>query len=330
MAQFRNIDAAFRGMLEKLTTTGIATDSRNGKTIELTAQTVTIERPLERFLHTHERNNNPFAAIAETMWVIAGRNDLAYLTPYLRRAPSYSDDGGTTWRAGYGPRLRNWNGVDQIAETHALLNASPMSRRAVVSLFDPAADYQESRDIPCNNWLHFLLRDGHLDVNIAARSTDIWFGFSAINVFEWSVLLEMMARWLRVNVGTLTFFTSSLHLYAEHEDRARKVNACTALNPGYIGKDIFAYNTDWDDAEVAHAQWMSLEHRLRHGTNLEDLVIPFNDPMLVAYIRAIDIFWAFRRGATVDSLEPRLATLQESDLGMAARSFLSRPRAREH
>ncbi|MCM3487091.1 thymidylate synthase, partial [Kocuria rosea] len=317
-------------MLSNLLSHGEHVESRNGTTIELATQTITVRNPTERFLHTPGRHNNPFAAIAETMWVLAGRNDLAYLTPYLRRASDYSDDGGHTWRAGYGPRLRGWNGVDQIAKVRALLESSPGSRRAVISLFDPQSDYQESVDVPCNNWLHFLARNGRLDINVVARSTDIWFGFSAINAFEWSVLLEMMARWLHLEVGTLTFFTSSLHLYSEYEGRARALLDGGRTSGDYIGCTTVRYDTEWEDAATVHAQWMDLEQCLRGGAELEDLVLPFNDPMLVAYIRAIDIFWAFKRGFKAENLEPRLILLGDTDLSVAAREFINRPRAREH
>jgi thymidylate synthase len=330
MLRFRTIDEAFRGMLNRVLADGEKVESRNGKTLELATQVLAIEQPTERFLCTPGRNNNPFASIAETMWVLAGRNDLAYLTPYLKRAPDYSDDNGRTWRAGYGPRLRNWNGVDQLAQVRKLLDTSPASRRAVVSLFDPALDFQDSRDIPCNNWLHFLVRDGRLDVNVVARSTDIWFGFSAINAFEWSVLLEMMARWLHLEVGTLTFFTSSLHLYSEYEDRARALLCREDAAPEYKGQDAFRYDTEWEDAANTHQQWMNLEYHLRTGGDLENLTVPFKDPLLVGYIRAIDIFWAFKRGATPKDLDSRLALLGEGDLGVAAREFVSRVRAQEH
>jgi len=330
VSSFPTIDAAFRGMLRSLLIYGDTVESRNGSTIELATQTITIEQPTQRFLHTPRRNNNPFAAIAETMWVLAGRNDLAFLTPYLKRAPDYSDDGGKTWRAGYGPRLRNWGGVDQLAEARSLLGGSLASRRAVITLFDPAIDFQDSADIPCNNWLHFLVRKGRLDLNVVARSTDIWFGFSGINAFEWSVLHEMMARWLHLDVGTMTFFTSSLHLYADYHDRAREIDENESEQSGYIGQSAFAYDTDWQQARGVHNQWMDLEQLLRDGEDLADLPILFRDPMLVAYIRAIDIFWAFKRGATCDELEPRLEYLADSDLAIAAREFVSRARAQEH
>jgi hypothetical protein len=75
---------------------------------------------------------------------------------------------------------------------------------------------------------------------------------------------------------------------------------------------------------------MDLEAWLRNGADLANLSLPVHDPMLVAYIRAIDIFWAFKRGVSPAHLEPRLAELAETDLAAAVREFLSRPRAREH
>lgn len=322
MSHFFSLDEAFRGMLAKLLTEGERVRSRNGETLELTAQSITIERPLDRFLRTPGRNNNPFAAIAETMWIVAGRNDLGYLAPYLPRAPKYSDDGGGTWRAGYGPRLRDWQGIDQVAQVYSLLSASIDSRRAVISLFDPAIDNVESNDIPCNNWLHFLSREGRLDLHVVARSTDIWFGFSGINVFEWSVLLEMMARWLHLDVGQLTFFTSSLHLYAEeHENRARIINGDDALITAPTTHPRLGYDTDWGNAATAHQQWMQLECQLRDGASLGDLEIPFEDPMLVGFIRAIDVFWAYRHGQSASTIDAGLDALGENDLADAARAY---------
>lgn len=331
MPNFTSIDDAFTGMLQLLLDEGTPVASRNGGTTELAAQTIAIKRPTERFLHTPGRNNNPFAAIAETMWVIAGRNDLSYLTPYLKRAPQYSDDEGITWRAGYGPRLRNWHGVDQIAAVKDLLEKSSDTRRAVITLFDPALDYQDSADIPCNNWLHFLIRDGQLHLNVVARSTDLWFGFSAINAFEWSVLHEMLARWLRVGVGTMTFFTSSLHLYDDHLDRARAVlSSASCSNALARSDDIYRYDTEWQDATTAHNHWMELEAQLRAGADLSELDVRLQDPLLLAYIRAIDIFWAFKRGTPVQELETRLQVLGDSDVASAAREFLIRPQAQDH
>lgn len=330
MPTFSNVNAAFVGMLDRVLTEGAKTESRVGPTIELVSQTIVIERPLERFVFAPGRNNNPFATIAESLWVLAGRNDLAYLTPYLKRAPDFSDDGGKTWRAGYGPRLRAWHGTDQLAAVRSVLRDSPNSRRAVASLFDPSEDFQESNDIPCNNWLHFLARGGRLDLNVAARSTDIWWGFSGVNAFEWSVAMEMMARWLGLEPGVLTFFTSSLHLYERHHGRARAVLARADVNAPYVGQSRRRYDTAWEDAPGVLARWMDLEESVRAGTDLDALAVPFDDPLLTEYLRAIDVYWSFRRQVPPAALEERLGLLGDSDVGAVAREFVNRPNARDH
>ena len=66
------------------------------------------------------------------------------------------------------------------------------------------------------------------------------------------------------------------------------------------------------------------------GADLSELDVHLQDPLLLAYIRAIDIFWAFKRGTPVQELETRLQVLGDSDVASAAREFLSRPQAQDH
>ena len=168
MTEYRNADQALIGILKNLMETGNAVSSRQGeKTTELIHQSFTLTHPLEREILNPFRKASLPAQIAETMWVLAGRNDVEWLSNYLPRAAEFSDD-GKVWRAGYGPRLRMWdapgqgqhNVVDQVQQVIDLLQGDPETRRAVISLWDPEQDWTNSKDIPCNNWLHFLARDG--------------------------------------------------------------------------------------------------------------------------------------------------------------------------
>src|SRR6218665_2757480 len=63
-----------------------------------------------------------------------------------------------------GPGSVTGGGMDQLDEIRRLLNADLESRRAVAVLFDPAKGFTETLDVPCNNWLHFLVRHGRLKV----------------------------------------------------------------------------------------------------------------------------------------------------------------------
>jgi thymidylate synthase len=260
-----NAQAALVNMLSTVLADGVTEVVRGNETKELTNVTLTIKNPAERCFILPKRNDNIFHKIAETLWVLAGRNDMEFLVRYLPRAVDFSDD-GRTWRAAYGARLRNWGHahnevpdfleVDQVKQCASLLHDDPQTRRAVMSLWDPASDYGDYKDIPCNNWIHWLIRHSDfvvksstqnkytsqtiesrmaLRMNVAQRSSDILWGFSGINTFEWSVLHMMMAYWAGVDMGPLTYFISSFHLYSRHYDRA------ISIVEHYKGGSIYDY-----------------------------------------------------------------------------------------
>lgn len=329
MAVYRDVEQAFLAELHAVVDSGELVEVRGERTRELRARPIEVSDIRSRHVALPHRNNNVFASIAESMWVLAGRNDLSFLSAYLERAVDFSDD-GLTWRAGYGLRLRSWNGVDQLAEIVKILRRDPLSRRAVASIYDPDRDFVESRDIPCNNWLHFLMRDGHLDLHVAARSTDIWWGFSGINAFEWTLLLEVMSRWLRCMPGRLVFFSSSLHLYERHFDRASRL---LASQPSPAASDATGqpqFDTDWEDAPAAWAEWMRLEAGIRSGQDLAALDCNLTDPLLLAYIRMIDLYWSAQSGAEPSVLDDKLVELGDSRLAAAAREYLERTQRLQH
>ncbi|MGL5808389.1 MAG: thymidylate synthase, partial [Nocardioides sp.] len=174
----RNLSEALVNVLGDVMVSGDEVVARGQTQRELRGHVQTITHPTERVLVLPGRANNVFAQIAETAWVLAGRDDLAYLAHYLPRAPEFSDD-GKTWRAAYGPRLRNWRGqVDQLSAVADRLVEDPHTKRAVMTIFDPASDYGETKDVPCNNWLHFLQRDGQMHLSVAVRANDAIWGFS--------------------------------------------------------------------------------------------------------------------------------------------------------
>jgi len=326
----RNINHALVDVLDKVVKFGHGITVRdNQDTKEISPLVVNIEQPRERCLVNSARKNNTFAAIAETMWVLAGRNDVDWLENYLPRAKDFSDD-GETWRAGYGKRLRDWNGVDQVHEVFKILKKDPSSRRAVMVIFDPDRDYAESKDIPCNNWLHFMIRGGKLNLDVAVRSNDVIWGFSAINTHEWSVLLEVMAHWLNVEVGRLTFFTSSMHLYSRHQERADDILQAE-FHDIYTDNSpkLFDFSTDFDEFDLTLEKWFEMERKIRLSNNTKDLakeIAKFDDPLLRAYLQMLDFYWSLKRNASDEILQSKLEPLKGSDLELAALEFVRRKR----
>lgn len=322
--RYRNATFAFTGELDGILRSGARVGPRGLGTTEVLSRFIELERPLERFVTVSGRRNDPIAAIAESVWVLAGRNDLDFLSHYLPRAHSFSDD-GQTWRAGYGPRLRAWGDVDQLEEVRRILLQDRSSRRAVMSIFDPERDFSDSKDIPCNNWLHFLIRDGQLHLNVTIRSNDIWWGFSGINTFEWSLLHEAMAFWVGAQVGRVNFFISSLHLYDQHLERARKVNESFAQKSGYEqGWNSHPFATSWESLEPVLAEWFRIEELIRTGREADEDIARFPDPLLGHFLAAIRIKWAHEVGTDDAGILSMIEALGKSDVALALRELYLR------
>lgn len=187
---------------------------------------ITISHPWERCLALPERHDSFPAKCAETLWMLAGRDDIGWLSKYLPRAPQFSDN-GKVWRGAYGPRLRAWTDgvdiIDQLKYVERLLANDTNSRQAVISLWNPGVDTLPGKDIPCNNWLQFLIRNRNLHMMVTQRSSDVWWGWSGIDAFSWTVLQQLMASWLNVGVGRFTHFIGSFHMYERNRQQASNV-----------------------------------------------------------------------------------------------------------
>lgn len=320
--EYRNAQSAFLANAAEVLSRGQAVDVRGALTREVRHASITLLNPLERCIVVPGRNNNPFAAIYETLWVLAGRNDIADLIKYLPRATNFSDD-GTTWRAGYGPRLRAWHGIDQLRAVVAHLTEDRHSRRAVVSLFDPAVDNQPSRDIPCTNWLQFTCRSGVLDLAITVRSNDLMWGFSGINTFEWSVLHEIVSFWSGARTGVVTYFIGSLHLYENHLGRVERMLGNALAEDPYRSGAVPRFGTPLADFDQALAQWFGLEAQAREGRHLDagDLQ-RVADPLLRDFLAMVNEYWAHRRGGSA-----RFDRVVDLGLRAAGEEFVSRGEA---
>lgn len=259
--KFSSATEALPHLLNNLLVGGSVVPSRNGETRELTMQHITIDQTTDPYIATPGRNVSLPAQIAETMWILAGRSDVEWLSNYLPQAPKFSDD-GKTWRGGYGPRLRGWStdefahgpggdNVDQLKYIIDLLREDPDTRRAVFTIYDPATDSQPGKDIPCNNWVHFLARDGKLHAHVAIRSNDVMWGWSGINSFEWSILNQVVAAYAGLHPGTITYDISSLHLYEHHYDKAQRIVDQTLLADNELDAGM------WNDEFPGESRWFS-------------------------------------------------------------------------
>lgn len=318
MSTFPNMDSALPVMAFRTLTDGSEVGSRLGeKTFELLHQQIILERPWQREILVPTRNVNIAAQIAETMWVLAGRADVEFLSHYLPRAADFSDD-DLVWRGGYGPRLRRWSltgdaahgtaaknySLDQIKHIVDLLSEDRSSRRAVVSIYDPRVDAAPGKDIPCNDFLSFISREGSLDLSVFVRSNDLVWGWSGINAFEWSALQEIVAGLLGLRVGRLVFNTTSLHIYDRHWKKAQQIQehaGCAPVgsqdSPRFSMRQFLLTSEHPIDAlDELISRWFDIEARLRKQGFLEgeadQIIDGFPEPMFQSWLRVLAWYWS--------------------------------------
>src|SRR5690606_16440201 len=178
--------------------------------------------------------------------------------------------------------------VDQLAHVVDLLRVDPLTRRAVISIYDPAIDVADGKDIPCNNWLHFLSRNGKLDLHVATRSNDLIWGWSGINAFEWSALQEVVAGLLGIHVGSLNFSIGSLHIYDRHWKRAEQLADADLSGINELRDSPRFHVANLASRELSEfdrlvARWFGHERKIREGawsqTYTQEMVDGFPEPM---------------------------------------------------
>ncbi|WP_033376044.1 thymidylate synthase [Actinopolyspora halophila] len=200
---------------------GRATAPRGLSTKEMLGAELVLQHPRSRFVDaTPVRVLNPAFAAAEALWILSGSED-SWIFTFNERLRRFADHGRL--QGAYGPRLRRWQDeVDQLDVVRRKLRSDPATRQAVITLFDPSRDFAGYRDVPCTLGYRFWLRDGVLHMFTNMRSQDAWLGLP-YDLFTFTILHELLAGWLDVELGNYYHLVDSLHLYEQHFEDAEGV-----------------------------------------------------------------------------------------------------------
>jgi len=213
---YRNVHEALPHALRTLVADGSSNDSRNGPVLEYpTPVATTYSHPQERVGFWPLRDANPFFHFFESLWMLAGRNDVAFPQKFNNKFGQYSDD-GVTFHGAYGYRWRNHFDHDQLKTIIGMLQVNPLSRRVVLQMWDAHTDLnRNSKDLPCNTQCYFWIRDDKLNMTVSNRSNDIIYGCYGANAVHFSFLQEYLAQMIGVGIGRYIQFSNNWHCYTE-------------------------------------------------------------------------------------------------------------------
>lgn len=232
--RFNNVNDAFRSLVRMIhgkETPMLATPSRYGDVLRFPEPvTITYNNPRQRVLFNEARDCNPFFHLVESIWMLAGREDVATLDYYNSKMKEFSDN-GETFHGAYGYRWREQFGYDQLAVIISELINCPTSRRCVLQIWDATCDnptHERSgkqhdlwtacnggKDVPCNTQAYFSIVGERLEMTVCNRSNDMVWGMLGANVVHFSYLQEYIANCVGVQVGKYHQFTNNLHVYTE-------------------------------------------------------------------------------------------------------------------
>lgn len=221
----RNVHEALPAAMQVLLFEGVQSESRNGSVIMHPETVSTVyERPRERVMFHPWRDANPFFHFYESLWMLAGRNDVAPLTRYVKRMANFSDD-GKTFNAAYGHRWRVLN-MDQIVEIIAILKKDRNNRRAALQIWNAPFDLyhafpgESGKDVACNLMATFQVnKKNELLMNVFCRSNDIIWGCYGANAVHFSMLQEYVARSIECSIGSYTQVSVNWHAYLDIYDK---------------------------------------------------------------------------------------------------------------
>jgi len=196
---------------------GTEQSSRAGDTRELLHSAMSLSEPTQRWVTSRFPPINPAFAIAETIWIITGRNDSAFLNYFNRQLPKFAGH-RENYHGAYGYRLRHHLGIDQIERAYQALKFKPQSRQAVLQIWDGRIDLpsdtgeEADADVPCNVLSILKVRRGRLEWMQILRSNDLYRGLP-YNLVQFTTLQEVLAGWLDVALGEYNQISNSLHVY---------------------------------------------------------------------------------------------------------------------
>ena len=246
-------------------------DSRGGSTKEILHVGMSIADPRQRWVVSRTPPLNLAFALAEVVWIMNGRRDLAFLEYWNSEYRKYVGPGPELHGA-YGYRLRRHLRIDQLERAYRALKHDVDTRQVVLQIWDSRIDMPgvdgtpADRDIPCNVLAMPKIRDGKLEWLQIIRSNDMFLGVPH-NFVQFTCLQEILAGWLEVECGTYNQISDSLHIYDRHWEKVVNSSPLPCVSPNGDYLDLSRIESDRVFKELEHR----VEQMIHPGTEPDAL-----------------------------------------------------------
>lgn len=218
-----DLDSLYTKIIREILNEGEITITRDMKVKEIKGVHLVLNNPRSRIITNSNRKMDIALACGELLWYLSGDDSLDFINFYNKRYKNFSDD-GKKLHGSYGKRIfSEKNGESEWKMAKQRLLNDNGTRQAVISIFRTETDIsKDTKDVPCTLNIHFMIRDGKLDCFISMRSNDVIWGLP-YDIFTFTVLQELMAQELGVDLGKYYHYVNSMHIYEYHFEFSKKI-----------------------------------------------------------------------------------------------------------
>lgn len=260
----RSLDDIIHDLLKEIRKRGISQTNKKGPNKEILGIYVKLTNPLNR-ISTSFAKNIFISPIGEFLWYMSGSNSLSFIEYYIPKYSDFSND-KETLNGAYGARLFNKTNPleDQVNNVVKLLREKKNTRQAVIQIFDKNdLLIMDNEDIPCTCTMQFFIRQNKLILFVTMRSNDVFVGLPH-DIFCFTMLQELIAKELNIELGDYNHFISSCHYYMEDD---KLVNQ-------YLNEGLQTSKTQMkampDDTSLSTIETiLSYENRIRNNEKLD-------------------------------------------------------------
>lgn len=223
--KYDSVQSALKHVVkELLSERAIETNPRGMNTREIIGHSIEITDPRNRIVNRGKVKPWSLAfAIGEFLWYMRGDNSLHTMSYYAPSIAQFSDD-LQTLNSAYGYRIFGHHmaiPINQWKYVKDTLNSDSASRQAIIHIRVPSDSTYKSKDHPCTLSLQFLIRNNKLNLVTTMRSNDVMIG-SSYDMFSFTMIQELMAYELSVELGSYYHQVGSWHLYERDFNAAKE------------------------------------------------------------------------------------------------------------
>jgi hypothetical protein len=341
--QARNMHDLTKNLLPEFGRIGISEETRNGTVLRLPGVVCAeLSSPMENVCLFEARDANPFFHLIEAMAMLVGYNSNTLLSYFASNMNNFSDD-GLTYNAFYGSRARTTFG-DQLLACINMLHKEPNTRRAVVTLVDPADLTKETKDAACNLSMVFSIQDEKVCMTTYNRSNDaIWGYLTGANMVHFPFFQLFVANSLGLELGSWTHVSCNMHVYVWNEKYQKLCDSVRTASRDLINP-YDAFGLTWSPLfhrplrKVFEDQMTFLLTRMESNIRHEkfetaqdpSFYLPFIGRVVVPMFNAFQVYKAHKAGlldhaAALSDCQFWLDKMPEgNDWCFAAKSWLSK------